>query len=185
MESFEGASTGPRRKGQGVVAALSGRLIGRPDPACQRPMSTNRRTTGKSPFAAKTSMFSTARLQPRVSVTTRRRRIGARGVKNFWPRRQRVWRQAIVVDGAGRRRPAVRREQLARRPLALPGRLSVNRERKTGELRHAIDGTAPPPHFPGNAAAIWVAFAPGRATAPARGQPGLFSAGLWSAIPGE
>jgi hypothetical protein len=43
MESFRGAATSSRQ-GQVVAAALSGRLIGPPNRACQRLMSTNRRT---------------------------------------------------------------------------------------------------------------------------------------------
>lgn len=61
--------------GQGVVAALSGRLISPPDPACQRPMSTNRRTTGESRPGPKSRTFSTVEICVSAGTTTPRRRF--------------------------------------------------------------------------------------------------------------
>jgi hypothetical protein len=56
MESFRGATTSSRQ-GQVVAAALSGRVIVPPYPACQRPLSTNRRTTQESFGTLKNPLF--------------------------------------------------------------------------------------------------------------------------------
>ncbi len=56
MESFRGATTSSRQ-GQVVAAALSGRVIVPPYPACQRPLSTNRRTTRESFGTLKNPLF--------------------------------------------------------------------------------------------------------------------------------